>query len=135
MLANTGSTCYLGQSCSHRENSLSPLHVAAEAGNTRLYKFILERTEDKNPIVPNWRFGVQIFRLFRDQEWTPFLAAASYGHLEICLAIMDSLGVINPGNAKGFTPLHAAATGGHLQLCIAILDKLQSQPMESYGKD
>ena len=133
MLANTGSTCYLGQSCNHRENSLSPLHVAAEAGNTRLYKFILERTEDKNPIVARWRLSTNY--LVQAQEWTPFLAAARNGHLEICLAIMDSLGVINPGNAKGFTPLHAAATGGHLQLCIAILDKLQSQPTESSGKD
>ena len=132
MLANTGSTCYLGQSCRHREKSLSPLHVAADAGNTRLYKFILERTEDKNPIVANWRFERIIFS---GLMWTPFLAAASYGHLEICLAIMDSLGVINPGNAEGFTPLHVAATGGHLQLCIAILDKLQSQPTESSGKD
>ena len=134
MLANTGSTgkCLLGESCSHRENSLSPLHVAAEAGNNRLYKFILERTEDKNPIVANWRLATSIFVV---REWTPFLAAASYGHLETCLAIMDSLGVINPGNAKGFTPLHAAATGGHLQLCIAILDKLQSQPTGFYGKD
>ena len=27
--------------CSHREHSLPPLHVAAEAGNTLLYKFIV----------------------------------------------------------------------------------------------
>ena len=138
MLANTGSTCYLGQSCRHREKSLSPLHVAAEAGNTMLYKFILERTEDKNPIVATWRLPTlhwYYHTRYHVVEWTPFLAAAVNGHLEICLAIMDSLGVINPGNAKGFTPLHAAATGGHLQLCIAILDKLQSQPTESSGKD
>ena len=86
--------------CSHRIYSLSPLHVAAEAGNTRLYKFILERTEDKNPIVARWRSPI----FFLVQEWTPFLAAASYGNLETCLAIMDSLGIINPGNTQGLTP-------------------------------
>ena len=65
--------------CNHRSHTLSPLHVAAEAGNTLLYEFILTRTEDKNPIVPKWRFNSQgtndIFR-FLDQEWTPLLAAA-----------------------------------------------------------
>ena len=84
MLSITGSTCkyLLGrESCNHRENSLSPLHVAAEAGNTRLYQFILERTEDKNPIVANWRLPAR-FVFVIVQEWTPFLAAASYGNLE-----------------------------------------------------
>ena len=80
--------------CSHRMYTLSPLHLAAEAGNTLLYKFILERSEDKNPIVDEWRFDFEL-----DEEWTPLLAAARYGHLDTCLAIMDSLGVINPGNA------------------------------------
>ena len=132
MLSITGSTCkyLLGrESCNHRENSLSPLHVAAEAGNTRLYQFILERTEDKNPI---WQVR---FHTRWVNQWTPFLAAACYGNVETCLAIMDSLGVINPGNTQGITPLHAAAAGGHLQLCNAVLDKLQSQPTEFSGKD
>ena len=31
-----------GEICRHREHCLSPLHVAAEAGNTLLYKFILK---------------------------------------------------------------------------------------------
>ena len=63
----------------------------------------LERSEDKNPIVENWRMDF-VF----DAEWTPLLAAARYGHLDTCLAIMDSLDVINPGTSEGFTPLHLA---------------------------
>jgi ankyrin repeat protein len=98
---------------------LSPLHVAAEAGNTLLCKFILERSEDKNPIVDEWRFDFEL-----DVEWNPLLAAARYGQLDTCLAIMDSLGAINPGNAQGLTPLHAAAPGGHFQICNAILEQL-----------
>ena len=65
--------------CNHREYSVSPLHVAAEAGNTLLYEFILTRTEDKNPIVPKWRFDYRPFVgsiLDEHQEWTPLLAAA-----------------------------------------------------------
>ena len=52
--------------CNHRSHTLSPLHVAAEAGNTLLYKFILERSEDKNPTVDQWRFDFEL-----DVEWTP----------------------------------------------------------------
>ena len=107
------------ETCSHREPSLSPLHVAAEAGNTLLCKYILERSEDKNPIVVWWRMDFEF-----DGEWTPLLAAARYGHLDVCLAIMDGLNAINPGTNEAFTPLHAAATGGHLQICIVILEKL-----------
>ena len=62
----------LQETCNHRECSVSPLHVAAEAGNTLLYEFILTRTEDKNPIVPKWRFDFEL----SIQEWTPLLAAA-----------------------------------------------------------
>ena len=105
--------------CSHRRYTISPLHVVAEAGNTLLYKFILERSEDKNPIVDEWRFDFEL-----DVEWTPLLAAARYGQLDTCLAIMDDLGVINPGNTEGLTPLHAAAPGGHFQICNAILEQL-----------
>ena len=110
------------ETCSHRELSLSPLHVAAEAGNTLLYKFIFERSEEKNPKVIKWRFDFEL-----DEEWTPLLAAARYGHLDTCLAIMESLDVINPQNSQGLTPLHAAATGGHLQVYNAITEKLGNQ--------
>ena len=110
------------ETCRHRECSLSPLHVAAEAGNTLLYKFILDRSEEKNPIFVKWRFDFGL-----DEEWTPLLAAARYGHLDTCLAIMESLEVKNPRNSQGLTPLHAAATGGHLQVYSTILEKLGNQ--------
>ena len=110
------------ETCSHRENSLSPLHFAAEAGNTLLYKFILDRSEEKNPIFVKWRLDFGL-----DVEWTPLLAAARYGHLDVCLAIMESLEVINPRNSQGLTLLHAAATGGHLQVYSAIIEKLGNQ--------
>ena len=94
-----------------------------------LYKLILERSEEKNPVVDNWRFDCG----FVDVEWTPFHAAARYGHLDMCLALMGNYSIIhpeavNPANAKGLTPLHAAAAGGHLQVCNAILEKLRNHP-------
>ena len=112
----------MAETCRHRECSLSPLHVAAEAGNTLLYKFILDRSEGKHPIVVKWKFDFGL-----DEEWTPLLAAARYGHLGTCLAIMESLEVINPRNSQGLTPLHAAATGGHLRVYSAIIEKLGNQ--------
>ena len=103
------------ETCRHRECSLSPLHIAAEAGNTLLYKFILDRSEEKNPIVIKWRFDFELY-----EEWTPLLD----GRLGTCLAIMESLEVKNPSNSQGLTPLHAAASGGHLQVYSTIIEKL-----------
>ena len=90
----------------------------------KIYKLsvCLETSEDKNPIVKNWRMDFGF-----DGEWTPLLAAARYGHLDTCLSIMDSLDVINPGTSEKSTPLHAAATGGHVQICSVILEKLGNQ--------
>lgn len=91
-----------------------------------LYKFILERSDEKNPISENWEFDNG-----REIDWNPFLAAARYGNLETYLFMMEKFNVVNPPNNKKFTPLHAAASGGHLEIVRMIINNLDNQNSES----
>ena len=123
----------------------SPLHIAVEAGNLYLCKFILGRTKIKNPWdIEHWtplhsaaKFGhFEIWQMIskwvknknpptKSLKITPLHLAAQSGHLEICEAIMNKVIVkdYRPEDHNGKTPFQLAAEEGHLEVCLAILNK------------
>jgi len=136
------------EACSHRFFSLSPLHVAAEAGNTLLYKFIVAHLCLETPLELATREGhlqvCEVMMSFMDKNpkskmrhcksWTPLHIAAVYGHLEICNAIMKQTADKNPVDSKGWTPLHCAAQEGHIQIIKAIHNHVvDKNPVDKEG--
>ena len=123
----------------------SPLHIAVEAGNLYMCKFILGRTKIKNPWdIEHWtplhsaaKFGhFEIWQMIskwvknknpptKSLKITPLHLAAQSGHLEICEAIMNKVIVkdYSPEDHNGKTPFQLAAEEGHLEVCLAILNK------------
>ena len=81
---------------------LTPMHVAAAAGNLQLLRSIQEKTEDKNPEDSK---GLKAIHY-----------AAEYGQMEIVEFIGETYNDKNPGNNDGRTPFHAAALNGHLDV-------------------
>ena len=68
----------------------NPLHTTAYWGHFKVYEFIMERFEDKNPEGKH--------RYFKS---TPLHLAAREGHLEVCRLIIAKLDNPNPAiNAK-----------------------------------
>ena len=64
------------------ENGKTPLHWAAHYGYFELYKYILERVEEKNP---------------QDNDGkTPLHEAIDNGEFQICRIHVDVLGIENP---------------------------------------
>ena len=87
-----------GQLC----RDVTPLHIAAATGNSKLTSYIIER------------FGyVQIAR----NGETPLHMAARMGHLDAYKIMAQNFANINPGNQFGDTPFHVAASRGHFEIC------------------
>ena len=85
------------------QNEFSPLHIGAEIGMLDLCKFIMFKTDNKNP---------------KDEKGVTALHfAAQNGHFEVCKTIFGQIIDKNPVNTDGDTPLHFAAKNGHLKLC------------------
>ena len=132
----------------------TPLHYAANNGNFKLCKLIIEGTSNKNPeSIKEWRNTqsghtplhyaalkghLEICKLIMDnttnknpanmgligEEETPYHYAAKRGHLAVCQLMLDNLSDKNPGTKAMVTPLHKAAWNGHLEICKLIMDNL-----------
>ena len=76
----------LGNNC-YREDDTTPLHIAAEYGNLKICKFIMNHINEKNP--PN------------DEGVTPLHLAAENGHLNVCEYIMMHIEEKNPADIYG----------------------------------
>ena len=106
--------------------------MAAESGHLELYKYVVEKTGDQNPIGTFTHYdsilGGQICRrqnhLVIVHELTPFHLAAKHGHFEICQHIINNIDDKNPGKKYGWTPLHEAAKNGHFAIFKLIIDKI-----------
>ena len=103
----------------------SPLHLAAERGQPAVCKLIMEKSIDKNPLIP----------LLKGEK-TPFHLAAENGNLLCCKEIMNNIHEKNPTNNQLETPLHMAAKNGHLQVCKLIIKAIQKKhpKTQGYGK-
>ena len=132
----------------NRENWISgeitPLVFAAVIlEDSNVFKFLLEKAEDKNPIVSkhrNWTIlhyfagigQMEMCRLmvekFEDKQpqdidgSTPYHLAAFIGHVELCRLLMEYHTDKNPKDFSDRTPFHNAASMGHLEVCRLFMD-------------
>ena len=99
----------------------SPLYITAAFGDLLLYKYILEKSSDKNP---KDRMGR-----------TPFHAAAFHNNLEVVKFCIEHDQNKNPKDCKDQTPLHKAAFQGNLEICkLIVLEVDNKNPRNKYGR-
>jgi hypothetical protein len=100
------------------------LHNAAQFGDPKTFKLILDLAEDKNPTNIIGK--------------TPLHLAAEWGHTEIWQMIMQVIPVYygnNPKDHWGSTPFHYAAKWGHTKICEMILAEVSNKnPMNNLGE-
>lgn len=95
---------------SKTNNGKTPLHTAAEMGDSKLIKYlIVSGTNINKRRTDNRFFGI-----------TPLHLAAINGHLDAVTILVDFGAQLNAsltnGDLKGTTPLHFAAWKGHLHI-------------------
>ena len=90
---------------------VSSLHLAADAGNFQICRFIIQNLEDG--YLPH---------LQDENGWTPLHFAADNGSIKVYKLIFK-----NPKNKYGSTPLHSAARSGHFELSKFIKEKLANK--------
>ena len=95
---------------------VSSLHLAADAGNFQICKFIIKNLEDR--YLPH---------LQDENGWTPLHFAADNGSIKVYKLILDNTAFKNPKNKYGSSPLHSAARGGHFELFKFIIEKLENK--------
>ncbi len=84
------------------------LFVAAEQGNTRLARRLLQRGR--------WLRGARLrarLRARNQDGWTALHQAAAYGHDDIVRLLLDSGAEVDAPNYRGVRPLEYAACYGH----------------------
>ena len=135
----------------------SPLHIIAFCGDLLLYKYILEKSSDKNPKIRTEELGgaapIHVAALYNNLEIvkfciehdenknpkdcegsTPLHHAAYKGDLEICKLIVLVVDDKNPRDKLGWTPLHAAARNGHSEIYKFIAERVDDKnPSDNQG--
>ena len=98
----------------------SPLHLAANAGQFDICKFIIENVSNK---------------CTRDLTGKiPLHHAAANGHLDICRLLWENCGERNIPDRFGWTPLHCAAMHGHLDVYNFIYKNVdEKKPLDNEG--
>ena len=81
--------------------SVYALHIAANKGHTEIYKVIMEKEADKNPVY---------------NGFTPLQIAARSGNLEMCKLILENVNDKSPVDANGKTPKEVAEEFNHLEI-------------------
>ena len=88
----------------------TPLAVAAEyRRDLSVFQFLLEKAEDKNPI------------LIKHTKWTLLHDLASKGHLEMCALMMEEVDDKIPLDVNGSTPFCMAAFHGRVKVCRLLM--------------
>ena len=95
---------------------VSSIHLAADAGNFQICRFIIQNLEDG--YLPH---------LQDENGWTPLHFAADNGSIKVYKLILDNTAFKNPKNKYGSSPLHSAARGGHFELFKFIIEKLENK--------
>ena len=140
--------------------NLTPMHFAALIGNKneQLWKFIIEKSENKNPRSNNGLTPLHlaafknhfdcyknIMRYVEENNQdinpgdengnTPFHKAAFVGNFEICKYVIEKLKEKNPPAISGKTPLHDAAQMSRSDVCKLILENVEDKnPRNMFGK-
>ena len=77
------------------------LHIAAWKGQLEIYKIIMEKVADKNPLFSGC---------------TPLHFTAVSGNLEMCRLILENINDKNPVSDYGLTPKDVAKNHYHLEI-------------------
>ena len=111
---------YLENNSSMRKPQWAPLHATANQGHLELSRFIIQKTDDKNPTGFN--------------DITALHFAAFNGHTEVCRHIVELVDDKNPADKDGVTPLSNAAYKGQLEIYQLIAESLEDKnPSENTG--
>ena len=90
---------------------ITPLVFAAVIlGDTNVFKFLLEKAEDKNP------------KMVKNSDWTLLHFFVETGQMEMCRLMVEKIEDKQPQNIDGSTPYHIAATIGHVELCRLLME-------------
>ena len=100
-----------GTTLSRMCGKISPLAFAAFAmRDLKVFKFLLEKSEDKNPILRT------------HSNWTLLHDLAAKGHLEMCRLIVREVEDKSPCDVDGSTPYHISAYFGHKEVCRLLME-------------
>ena len=83
--------------------------------DVNIFKFLLEKAEDKNPT------------LRRDKKWTMLHDLAGKGHLEMCRLMVKAVEDKSPYDVDGSTPYHIAAYFGLKEVCRLLMEYHMNQ--------
>ena len=105
-----------------KRGKTTPLAFAAEfMNNVNVFKFLLEKAEDKNPI------------LITDVNWTLLHNLAEKGHLEMARVLVKQVQNKSPLDVQGSTPYHIAAYFGHVELCHLLMKYNMDKNPKNHG--
>ena len=133
----------------NQRGKLTPLVCAAYLNeDIDVFEFLLEKTDDKNPILRSDTNSTLLHNLVKKGHFdkcrlmmkaikdkspqdkygsTPYHIAAVYGHVELCRLLMEYHIDKNPRDLEGKTPLYIAAIQGHLEVCRLLMDMCVDQ--------
>ena len=134
---------------------ITPLVFAAKImEDVNVFKFLLNKAEDKNPILikrRKWSLFhdlaekgcLEMCRLMVKKvedknpfDWmgqTPYHIIASTGDVKFCRKLMKDLKDKHPKDHVGQTPLHRAASNGHVKLCRRLMRDLKDKNPEDHS--
>ena len=118
-------------------NQVAPIHIAAAQNNVDLYKFIYEKSKNKNPKATLQLdcndYEIEIAKYSQSNKYletslTPIHIAAIKGNLEVFKLIFVNALDRNPATEREkLTPLHLAAQNGHFEVCKHIIENVEDK--------
>ena len=132
---------YISEKCgciNHvRDDGMTSIHMAANAGHLEIVTFIINNLLDQNPsaaVLPLIFSDQRINNPENSDGLTPLHYAALNGHFKTCKFIIKLLTNKNPRDKEGSTPLHYAAKKGHVRICKLIMEYLvDKNPANNIG--
>jgi hypothetical protein len=99
-----------------------------------VFKFLLEKAEDKNPILSN-----PMMTTYENKQHignrTLLHDLTEERHLEMCRLIVEKVEDKNPQDVNGVTPYHIAAGVDDVELCRTLMEHLMDKnPKDRYGQ-
>ena len=140
-----GVTCGSLNLCNHAIQTTGivqivyPLVVAAYLGVVNVsypldvFRFLLKKAEDKNPILKNPMMTTAYWQHIGNRTLLHDLTEQR--HLEMCRLIVEKVEDKNPQDINGVTPYHIAAAVNDVELCKILMEHLMDKnPKDHYGQ-